>query len=135
MPLDQIAQWATLFVIVSRPEQQVGIEWRIQATCPVRVKLEVLPHIQLCSHSWRQPALLVYYPAYMKSRACAAAVLLVLATAGLAQEGVLRQVVPGVWFREGETRPGTRVILCANSALIEMKDYLIVVDANFPSCA
>src|SRR5581483_2033935 len=58
-----------------------------------------------------------------------------LASVAIAQEGALKQVVPGVWFREGETRPGTRVILCANSSLIEMKDYLIVVDANFPSCA
>jgi glyoxylase-like metal-dependent hydrolase (beta-lactamase superfamily II) len=52
-----------------------------------------------------------------------------------AQEGTLRQVVPGVWFREGEMRPNTRVVLCCNSIVIEMKDYLIVVDANFPSCA
>jgi glyoxylase-like metal-dependent hydrolase (beta-lactamase superfamily II) len=54
---------------------------------------------------------------------------------GAAQEGILRQVVPGVWFREGETRPSTRVVLCCNDIVIEMKDYLIVVDANFPSCA
>jgi len=52
-----------------------------------------------------------------------------------AQPGMLKEVAPGVWFREGETRPVTRVILCANSSVIEMKDYLIVVDANFPSCA
>jgi glyoxylase-like metal-dependent hydrolase (beta-lactamase superfamily II) len=55
-------------------------------------------------------------------------------TAG-AEVGTLKQIVPGVWFREGETRPETRVVLCANSAVIEMKEYLIVVDANFPSCA
>ena len=61
-------------------------------------------------------------------------VLTCLAVAANAQEGVLKQVVPGVWFREGETRPVTRVILCANSTVIEMKDFLIVVDANFPSC-
>jgi cyclase len=71
----------------------------------------------------------------MKSHLVFGAVaLLVLGANASAQEGVLKQVVPGVWFREGETRPGTRVILCANSSLIEMKDYLIVVDANFPSC-
>src|SRR5690242_9919080 len=64
-----------------------------------------------------------------------AGALVSLATLASAQEGVLKPIVPGVWFREGETRPGTRVILCANSSLIEMKDYLIVVDANFPSCA
>lgn len=58
-----------------------------------------------------------------------------LAASASAEPGMLKQVVPGVWFREGETRPETRVILCANSSVIEMKDYLIVVDANFPSCA
>jgi cyclase len=63
-----------------------------------------------------------------------ALLLIGLAAAASGQEGVLKQVAPGVWFREGETRPETKVILCANSSLIEMKDYLIVVDANFPSC-
>src|SRR5215467_25802 len=52
-----------------------------------------------------------------------------------AEPGQLKQIAPGVWFREGETRPETRVVLCCNSILIEMKDYLVVVDANFPSCA
>jgi glyoxylase-like metal-dependent hydrolase (beta-lactamase superfamily II) len=67
-------------------------------------------------------------------RACCMAAGLACAPAG-AQEGTLRQIVPGVWFREGETRPNTRVVLCCNSVVIEMKDSLIVVDANFPSCA
>ena len=60
-----------------------------------------------------------------------------IALAGLAvaQEGTLRQIVPDVWFREGETRPGTRVVVCCNNVVIEMKDYLIVVNANFPNCA
>jgi glyoxylase-like metal-dependent hydrolase (beta-lactamase superfamily II) len=52
-----------------------------------------------------------------------------------AQPGTLKQIVPGVWFREGETRPGTRVVLACNNIVIEMEDYLIVVDANFPSGA
>jgi glyoxylase-like metal-dependent hydrolase (beta-lactamase superfamily II) len=67
-------------------------------------------------------------------RALSVCLLLGAAIAARAQEGTVKQIVPGVWFREGETRPGTHVILCANSSIIEMQDYLIVVDANFPSC-
>jgi hypothetical protein len=55
----------------------------------------------------------------------ALALLIGLTLPAHSQEGVLKQEVPGVWFREGETRPGTRVILCANTSLIELKDYLI----------
>jgi cyclase len=39
-------------------------------------------------------------------------------------------VAPGVWFREGDLDIGH-----CNNIFIEMKDYLIVVDANFPSGA
>ena len=42
----------------------------------------------------------------------------------------IRLVVPGVWFREGDMDQGH-----CNNVIIEMKDYLIVVDANFPSGA
>jgi len=42
----------------------------------------------------------------------------------------VRLVVPGVWFREGDMDQGH-----CNNVIIEMKDYLIVVDANFPSGA
>src|ERR1041385_926050 len=42
----------------------------------------------------------------------------------------VRIVVPGVWFREGDMDKGH-----CNNIIIEMKDYLIVVDANFPSGA
>jgi cyclase len=43
----------------------------------------------------------------------------------------VKLIVPGVWFREGDlTGKGH-----CNNAVIEMKDYLIVVDANFPSGA
>ncbi|HEY2017565.1 MAG TPA: MBL fold metallo-hydrolase [Bryobacteraceae bacterium] len=42
----------------------------------------------------------------------------------------LRLIVPGVWFREGDMQQGH-----CNNVIIEMKDYLIVVDANFPSGA
>ncbi len=48
-----------------------------------------------------------------------------------AQPGNLRQIVPGVWFREGEIKDMGH----CNNIIIEMKDYLIVVDANFPSGA
>jgi cyclase len=45
-----------------------------------------------------------------------------------AAPGTLRIIVPGVWFREGGPSG-------CNQALIEMKDYFIVVDASFPSGA
>ena len=43
----------------------------------------------------------------------------------------LKLVVPGVWFREGDLKDKGH----CNNTIIEMKDYLIVVDANFPSGA
>jgi glyoxylase-like metal-dependent hydrolase (beta-lactamase superfamily II) len=42
----------------------------------------------------------------------------------------IRLVVPGVWFREGDMEQGH-----CNNVIIEMKDYMIVVDANYPSGA
>lgn len=48
-----------------------------------------------------------------------------------AQSGTIKQVVPGVWFREGDLQN----LEHCNNIIIEMKDYLIVVDANFPSGA
>src|SRR5690349_24791076 len=42
----------------------------------------------------------------------------------------VRSIAPGVWFREGDMDQGH-----CNNIIIEMKDYLIVVDANFPSGA
>lgn len=42
----------------------------------------------------------------------------------------IRMIAPGVWFREGDMEKGH-----SNNVIIEMKDYLIVVDANFPSGA
>lgn len=41
-----------------------------------------------------------------------------------------RQVAPGVWFLEGIPSKGD-----CNNAVIEMSDYLIVVDAGYPSRA
>src|SRR5579863_5938614 len=48
-----------------------------------------------------------------------------------AQPGTVKQIVPGVWFREGDLA----TLGHCNNAIIEMKDYLIIVDANFPSGA
>jgi glyoxylase-like metal-dependent hydrolase (beta-lactamase superfamily II) len=42
----------------------------------------------------------------------------------------VRLVVPGVWFREGDLEQGH-----CNNIIIEMKEYLIVVDAAYPSGA
>src|SRR4029077_15782947 len=42
----------------------------------------------------------------------------------------VRIVAPGVWFREGDMDQGH-----CNNVIIEMKDYLIVGDANYPSGA
>jgi cyclase len=42
----------------------------------------------------------------------------------------VRIIVPGVWFREGDLEQGH-----SNNVIIEMKDYLVVVDANYPSGA
>lgn len=42
----------------------------------------------------------------------------------------IRLIAPGVWFREGDMDQGH-----SNNIFIEMKDYMIVVDANFPSGA
>jgi cyclase len=42
----------------------------------------------------------------------------------------VKLIVPGVWFREGDMDQGH-----SNNVIIEMKDYLIVVDANYPSGA
>lgn len=41
------------------------------------------------------------------------------------------QVGPGVWFREGDIKN----LGHCNNIIIEMKDYLIVVDANYPNGA
>jgi glyoxylase-like metal-dependent hydrolase (beta-lactamase superfamily II) len=43
---------------------------------------------------------------------------------------IVRLIAPGVWFREGDRDQGH-----CNNIIIEMKDYLIVVDANYPSGA
>jgi glyoxylase-like metal-dependent hydrolase (beta-lactamase superfamily II) len=45
--------------------------------------------------------------------------------------GHVTRIAPGVWFREGELKSQGH----CNNVWIEMSDYLIVVDANFPSGA
>jgi cyclase len=52
------------------------------------------------------------------------------ATQGGAQPNTVKKIAEGVWFREGDMKLGH-----SNNTIIEMKDYLIVVDANFPSGA
>ena len=47
-----------------------------------------------------------------------------------AQASRMQEVAPGVWFRLGESDRGH-----CNNTIIEMADYLIVIDANFPSGA
>ena len=42
----------------------------------------------------------------------------------------IKRVAPGVWFRQGDWDQ----VHC-NNTIIEMKDYMIVIDANFPSGA
>ena len=48
-----------------------------------------------------------------------------------AKPETVRIIAPGVWFREGDLEEQGH----CNNIIIEMKDYLIVVDANFPSGA
>lgn len=52
-------------------------------------------------------------------------------TRGDAQPNTVKQIAPGVWFREGDIEHAGH----CNNTIVEMKDYLIVVDANFPSGA
>jgi cyclase len=43
----------------------------------------------------------------------------------------IEQIITGVWFRQGDLDQYGH----CNNIVIEMKDYLIVVDANYPSGA
>jgi cyclase len=58
-------------------------------------------------------------------------VLLFAVTDGDAQPDSVKQIAPGVWFREGDIQHKGH----CNNVIIEMSDHLIVVDANFPSGA
>ncbi|MGH9674681.1 MAG: MBL fold metallo-hydrolase [Bryobacteraceae bacterium] len=72
-----------------------------------------------------------------KRRAYLSAIFLILCATALylpkseAQPSTVKQIVPGVWFREGELLDQGH----CNNVIIEMQDSLIVVDANFPSGA
>ena len=50
---------------------------------------------------------------------------------GEADPGTVQKITDGVWLREGDLKTYGH----CNNVIIEMKDYLIVVDANFPSGA
>ena len=68
---------------------------------------------------------------WLLSTFAALAVVALFVTGTEAQPGTVKQIVPGVWFREGDLKN----LGHCNNIIIEMKDYLIVVDANFPSGA
>jgi cyclase len=56
---------------------------------------------------------------------------LLFSTATLhAESGPPQPIAPGVWFTVGDSSKGY-----SNTVLIEMRDYLIVVDANYPGRA
>jgi glyoxylase-like metal-dependent hydrolase (beta-lactamase superfamily II) len=73
----------------------------------------------------------------MKKRISLAGAFAVLASFPLffpsteAQPNSIKQIVPGIWFREGDLQNMGH----CNNIIIEMKDHLIMVDANFPSGA
>src|SRR5215471_13404142 len=48
-----------------------------------------------------------------------------------AKPEAVQKIMDGLWFREGDLQH----LGHCNNIIIEMKDYLIVVDANFPSGA
>jgi glyoxylase-like metal-dependent hydrolase (beta-lactamase superfamily II) len=54
-----------------------------------------------------------------------------LATRSDAKLETIEPVIPGVWFRQGDLDQFGH----CNNIVIEMKDFLIVVDANYPSGA
>src|SRR5471032_2846877 len=59
-----------------------------------------------------------------------ALVLLALATPALAQINTTQTVVPGVYFHEGDPRRGH-----SNNGWVVFDDFVLVVDANYPSGA
>jgi glyoxylase-like metal-dependent hydrolase (beta-lactamase superfamily II) len=71
-------------------------------------------------------------PAFAALLFSAPAALLFFSAAALAQPAKLisQKIAPGVWFLPGDPSKGY-----CNNIVIEMKDYLIVVDANYPGRA
>ena len=61
----------------------------------------------------------------------ALAILALFVTRSDATPESIAKIAPGVWFREGDLQN----LGHCNNVIIEMKNYLIVVDANFPSGA
>ena len=67
------------------------------------------------------------------NRSIIAAPFLGLLTTAYLLEGApdeIKKIAEGVWFREGDLKKGH-----CNNTIIEMQDYLVVIDANFPSGA
>jgi glyoxylase-like metal-dependent hydrolase (beta-lactamase superfamily II) len=52
-------------------------------------------------------------------------------TGGAAAPNGVTKITDGVWFREGDIKGEGH----CNNTIIEMKDYLVIIDANFPSGA
>lgn len=70
----------------------------------------------------------------LRKRTLVAAPFALLATGALmltAQPNSVKKIADGVWFREGDIKNEGH----CNNIIIEMKDYLIIIDANFPSGA
>jgi glyoxylase-like metal-dependent hydrolase (beta-lactamase superfamily II) len=70
----------------------------------------------------------------LRKRILTAAPFAMLATGAFlltAQPNSVKKIAEGVWFREGDIKNEGH----CNNIIIEMKDYLIVIDANFPSGA
>src|SRR2546423_212222 len=61
----------------------------------------------------------------------AVAFMALIATRSEGKLETIEQIIPGVWFRQGDLDQFGH----CNNIVIEMKDYLIVVDANYPSGA
>ncbi|HWB86757.1 MAG TPA: MBL fold metallo-hydrolase [Bryobacteraceae bacterium] len=56
--------------------------------------------------------------------------IVMLVSGAMAEPEIVRIIAPGIWFRQGDSEQGH-----CNNIIIEMKDYLIVVDANYPGGA
>jgi cyclase len=68
---------------------------------------------------------------WMMSTFAALASLAFFVSSSSATPETVQKIADGIWFREGDLKN----LGHCNNIIIEMKDYLIVVDANFPSGA
>src|SRR5512133_2736968 len=68
----------------------------------------------------------------MKRTLCAAAFTLLLAAAvrreGISQPNLVHEIAPGVFFRDAERNKQ----IIANTGWVVFRDYVLVIDANFP---